>query len=200
MNNISKEYHFKNGAFYRRSKITKYIRMMMVTTIILGGVFSPKLFSQEADIDKTTLIPITAESRYVDHIKQVNPNISDEDANQIVEAVTKWSKRFKVDEKLIIAVMEVESRFTKYSISPSGAVGLMQVLFKTHLPKIVAARDEVGTPEPFDISTNIYLGSWVLADCGGGKKNSHLKILQCYNGGEAVEYTKKVQSIIRKIS
>ena len=47
------------------------------------------------------------------------------------DEVNEASKRFKVDKKLIFAIIKIESNFNKDAVSNKGATGLMQVMPST---------------------------------------------------------------------
>jgi soluble lytic murein transglycosylase-like protein len=119
------------------------------------------------------------------------------DAKQIVDSTYKWAKEFNVDEKLILAVAKIESKFNKHAISPSGAYGVMQIIPVWHKEKILAARAKLGNPELFHIDTNIFLGTWILKDCLI-KTGNTIKALQCYSG-QTAGYSQKVMSEYQKL-
>lgn len=60
------------------------------------------------------------------------------------------SKKYGVDSELIKIVIEVESKYKKFAISRTGAIGLMQVMPKTFF--------DMGYSRPFDISQNLEAG------------------------------------------
>ncbi|WP_461828670.1 lytic transglycosylase domain-containing protein [Aquifex sp.] len=74
--------------------------------------------------------------------------------------VKQVSKRFDVSEALIYAVMRQESLFNVYAVSPSGAMGLMQLMDFTARWK--AKRLGIEARDVFDVHTNITLGAAYL--------------------------------------
>ena len=62
--------------------------------------------------------------------------------------------RYRLDAALITSVMEAESAFNPFAVSPAGAMGLMQLM------PLVA--EEYGAREPFDPRENIMAGARYL--------------------------------------
>ncbi len=93
--------------------------------------------------------------------------------------VSKYAKKYKVDESLIHALIKVESDYDIHAVSPVGAKGLMQLMDKT--AKLYKVSD------PFDPEQNIRAGVKhlkMLID----KYHDLEKALAAYNAGEtAVE-------------
>ena len=102
--------------------------------------------------------------------------------------VENYSARWQVDKFLTIAVMKVESNFSEAAHSPSGAVGLMQIMPET--AAWIAYRLEE-TPEEIacDIKnlrepeTNIRYGTWYLAELEDEFNGNDVLALAAYNAG-----------------
>ena len=102
--------------------------------------------------------------------------------------VENYSARWQVDKFLTIAVMKVESNFSEAANSPSGAVGLMQIMPET--AAWIAYRLEE-TPEEIacDIKnlrepeTNIRYGTWYLAELEDEFNGNDVLALAAYNAG-----------------
>jgi len=89
--------------------------------------------------------------------------------------VSKYAKKYKVDESLIHALIKVESDYDIHAVSPVGAKGLMQLMDKT--AQIYKVSD------PFDPEQNIRAGVKhlkMLID----KYHDLEKALAAYNAGE----------------
>ena len=94
---------------------------------------------------------------------------------QLENAVKLASEKFGLPEQLIKAVIEQESGFDPWAVSPKGAIGLMQLMPST--------AEILGVKNPFDIYENILGGVGylkILLDRYGGDLN---KALAAYNAG-----------------
>jgi hypothetical protein len=83
-----------------------------------------------------------------------------------------------LDPLLILAVMAVESHFNPIAESVAGAKGLMQVIPKYHMEKIIASGGEKAMLEP---GTNILLGAKILGEYIA-RAGDLATGLQMYNG------------------
>lgn len=94
--------------------------------------------------------------------------------------------------ELVLAVIEVESRFDRYAISKSGAQGLMQVM-----PFWL---DEIGHPDDnlIDVITNLRMGCTILKYYMDMEKNDLHSALARYNGSYGSKvYSNKVLDALR---
>jgi hypothetical protein len=94
----------------------------------------------------------------------------DEIDNFIIETANKY----KIDPKLIMAIVEVESKYREYAISRTGAMGLMQVMPFTFF--------EMGYEKPFNYKENIEAGVKYLSIQLNRFKDLKLA-LSAYNAG-----------------
>ncbi len=121
-------------------------------------------------------------------------------SKKILSIVKEASKRYNVPVALILAVINAESGFDPYAVSPKGAMGLMQLMPET--VKLLQIKD------PFDINENILGGTKYLRILIDKFGNDARKILAAYNAGpnvierysgvppypETITYIKKVIS------
>jgi soluble lytic murein transglycosylase-like protein len=88
--------------------------------------------------------------------------------------VNSYSKKNRLDPRLVYALIEQESRFNPRAVSPKGAQGLMQIMPDTqHL---------LGLTEPFDAERNIAAGTRYLRDMLD-KFQTEVMALAAYNAG-----------------
>lgn len=90
----------------------------------------------------------SVENDYKNVIKYFNKSISDSEAQLIARSVLYYSSIFKLDPRLVMAVITVESKFHSQAISPKGAMGLGQLMPGT--------ASIMGVKNAFDIEQNIY--------------------------------------------
>lgn len=102
------------------------------------------------------------------------------------EYVEKYSKKYNVDEKLVYAVMKVESNFNVNAESGKGAVGLMQLMQTTAKDVVKQTDIEVGNSTIkeilLDSESNINIGTKYLSILLKKYKNVELAIT-AYNAG-----------------
>lgn len=171
-------------ALFYVSKILYYPRLESAN-YVSGTIYHPEL----EPVDKTAL-------RIANYVHSYNSQLGFDKAMQLATSVLKWSREHKIDPVLFVSLIQVESSFKPYAISHAGAFGLSQIIPKWHLSKIQKAKQDVGTPELFDIEANIYIGTLVLAECKERQKDTR-KALLCYNGSLNNDngYADKVMSL-----
>ena len=125
--------------------------------------------------------------------RRVSKSFPDEDAaRQFLMVVRYESMRAGLDPHLVLAVIDVESKFRKYAVSRSGARGLMQVM-----PFWVK---EIGEPGQnlFHERTNLRYGCTILRHYLDRERGNIANALGRYNGslGQA-EYPNLVFRALR---
>ena len=115
------------------------------------------------------------------------------DGKHLKELVTRESKKHDISGELIMAIIDVESRF-KIKARNGNSVGLMQVLLKYH--KVKFSGKDFFLP-----NENVRVGSLILSNCFKKAKKSTKnkdsiikKSLACYNGGGNSKYTELVMN------
>ena len=95
---------------------------------------------------------------------------------RLLTAVHYEATRAGLDPQMVLGLIQVESGFNKYAISPAGARGLMQVM-----PFWVR---QIGTPEHslFDPTTNLRYGCTILRHYLDRERGDLFRALGRYNG------------------
>jgi soluble lytic murein transglycosylase-like protein len=126
--------------------------------------------------------------------KRTQPRFHDEDATRHFLAMVRYEGlRSGLDPHLVLAVIDVESKFRKYAVSRSGARGLMQVM-----PFWVK---EIGEPNHnlFHERTNLRYGCTILRHYLDRERGNMGNALGRYNGslGKA-DYPDSVFKVLRE--
>jgi membrane-bound lytic murein transglycosylase F len=100
------------------------------------------------------------------------------------ETVRKYSYKYDLDWRLVLAVMRHESRFLADATSDKGAFGLMQIMPATQLE----LAEKLGVKETESPSNNIIAGIFHLQQLyrsiGGSDEENHIRMtLAAYNAG-----------------
>jgi len=135
-----------------------------------------------------------AEVWLVDMSNRLKPIIEDDEKRlRLLKKIHFEAKRANLPPELVLAVIEVESRFDRFAISSAGALGLMQVM-----PFWLK---EIGRPDDnlFDIHTNLRMGCTILRYYMDKSKGNLTHALARYNGSlYSHSYTSKVYRALDK--
>ena len=118
-----------------------------------------------------------AEVWLTDMSQRLKPRVKDPGERlAILKTVHYEAQRAELDPELVLAVIDVESRYDRFAISSAGAQGLMQIM-----PFWL---NEIGRPDDnlFSISTNIRLGCTILKYYLNMEKGNLARALARYNG------------------
>ena len=119
-------------------------------------------------------------------------------ANEIVRAVTKYGAMYKIDPLLIMAIIEHESNYAVLALSNTGALGLMQILPRWHIDKIIALGGGKYL-NLYDIDTNVHLGSQFFAEKLRDTRDTG-KALARYYGGESKATEDYMKNVMNRYS
>ncbi len=96
--------------------------------------------------------------------------------DQILHHVHCEARRVDIPPELVLAVMDVESRFDRYAVSSAGAVGLMQVM--PFWPRELGMTNE----QLVRIGDNVRMGTTILGYYLRKERGNYQRALQRYNG------------------
>lgn len=101
--------------------------------------------------------------RSVPHLAPIAPGLSEEELRIVVGAVEDGARRFDLNPEVVLAVIEVESRFDPRAVSSAGAMGLMQLRPETAREQAEELGLQWTSDELlFDPEVNVLLGSFYL--------------------------------------
>jgi soluble lytic murein transglycosylase-like protein len=123
--------------------------------------------------------PLTTGAAMVDNLRRSFTSTAD---YPTPELNPKWG--FSIDKALVYAIVRQESRFDPQAVSPSGAVGLMQLMPEAAARAAGDDKLKVDNTPLFDPAFNLRVGqdylTWLM-ECGVGY--DILRTVAAYNGG-----------------
>lgn len=168
-------------------------RHLLLASLLLLPVYAAKASSQQErpDEEVRALLKATLEKKhyFVDRfdaevwmvdmharLERRAPKIPAEERLEVLRLVHKTATEFGLNPQLVLAVIDVESRFDRFAISKAGARGLMQVM--------PFWRKEIGdeTDNLFEIETNLRYGCAILKTYMAREKQALGPALARYNG------------------
>ena len=123
--------------------------------------------------------------------------------NAYDDLIEEAADKYRLSANLIKSVMQTESNFNAWAVSPVGAMGLMQLM-----PHIASA---YGVEDPFDPRQNVMAGAQILKELMTMHRGNLSLVLASYNAGAGVvaryrgippfretrNYVKRVSSLYR---
>ncbi len=124
---------------------------------------------------------------------QLVPNHLDQRARKFMPLIRQAANKYRIEESLILAIMQTESSFNPYAVSRSDALGLMQIMQRTAGRDVFKQQGRSGQPSRsylFDPANNIDMGTAYLSILQnvylGGIQNPTSRryaVITSYNGG-----------------
>ena len=116
------------------------------------------------------------------------------DAQALLNTIRYEAQRAGLDPHLVLAVIDVESRFRKYAVSKAGARGYMQVM-----PFWAKVIGQPGT-NLFNLRTNLRFGCTILRHYLDRESGDLTRALGRYNGSLGQpEYPERVSRVLREV-
>jgi soluble lytic murein transglycosylase-like protein len=94
----------------------------MIGAAILGTHVGGSYMQQEA------IQADVRESRIMRHVIEQNPNATIKDFNGFARSLLEISNKYKLDYRLIMALIDKESQFNPKAVGKAGEIGLMQIM------------------------------------------------------------------------
>jgi len=116
-----------SGLFFFKLKIASDVKIGSngPVGILIGS--SEKDITKKSSIEKNTGLK-TGEAEIFKLILRLSDEISTTEARKLAKLIRKECDNYDLDPFLILAIIQVESRFDPIAVSNKGAVGLMQVM------------------------------------------------------------------------
>jgi len=110
---------------------TESIKTLSVLSSPVLRVQDRELFYPDTREAKVSLEDLRKETDILKYVLKFSSQISYSDALRLSKLIKEECENYGLDPFLILAVIEVESEFAPKAISPSGAIGLMQIMPET---------------------------------------------------------------------
>ena len=136
------------------------VLVVLCAFLVMNGARMPD--SAPEPVLKVAPVVVAAPENFgADQIEEVldgwNPSLADSKVARIADAIVRYSDQYDLETELVTAVVIVESSARPWAYSPSGAIGLMQVM-----PHMMDPMDLAGNPTT--VESNIEAGCWILAN------------------------------------
>lgn len=123
-------------------------------------------------------------------LARFQPQLAPDERVDLLLQIHREATRASISPELVLAVIDIESRFDRFAISSVGAQGLMQVM-----PFWLK---EIGHPDDnlFVVETNLRMGCTILKYYLDRSKGDVRKALNRYNGTRKRKYSDKVLEVL----
>jgi soluble lytic murein transglycosylase-like protein len=142
------------------------LRSLLASAIAESDSFSDRYEAEVWLMDYTSRLTTRAADKIPDGGERV----------LLLKQVHHEAKRAALEPELVLAVIDIESRFNRWAISNVGAQGLMQVM-PFWLKEIGRPNDSL-----FDVRTNLRMGCTILKHYMKRERNNLPRALARYNG------------------
>ncbi len=109
--------------------------LSVASWLVVASLFARPVVSSDGDripvhhesVAPAPTLPPDWSRRVLGEAREVFPGVGRDRAEPVVPIVERYSRRFHVDPLMVLAVIQVESRFDANAVSSQGAIGLMQL-------------------------------------------------------------------------
>ena len=129
--------------------------------------------------------PSAPSNTYI-YISNLKTDLKQSEKQETALAIDKYSTAYKIDKRIIIGLINAESKWDRYAISDKGAIGLTQVMYKQnpglrtktkrHPNGVIQKKSDL-----FDIDRNIESGVFILHEQLIKENNRIVTALWNYN-------------------
>jgi soluble lytic murein transglycosylase-like protein len=142
----------------------------------MTAFFAVILFSRAAAAQDATIV-----AAYARAVRYFNPALGADDAIALASATIAEADRRRIDARLLVAVVAVESRWNPRAVSPAGARGLAQLMPQTAEGLGVDADD----PRENLAGAAAHLGALLARYAGRDPETQATLAIAAYNAGAA---------------
>ena len=160
-----------------RKQLFSVLSCLVIISLIYSNFPGSEAKCEEIKSDESAI------QQVVQHLQDKRVTLGDEDLQVVAETICSESQYNKVDYRLILAIIEVESNYRHDAISRRGARGLMQLIPST--AQEVAQKNDMsysGSSDLFNPVKNIQIGVYFLSKQIDDFKSIR-KALYAYNVG-----------------
>lgn len=141
-----------NGGEYTGKTVAKKPVTINSNPSVSAGIAAATSNAGGEGTGSSAVTAVSAKS-LTEYIMNCNHSYNETTANELLNIIHKKSAVYGVDEKLIIAIMQVESNFKSDAVSKAGAIGMMQIMPST------AAGYGLSKEDLYDVDKNIGFGT-----------------------------------------
>jgi len=176
------------------------MRTLLLTAAALSAPHAAKIGANPRPLSPRTMLASIAGAGPEPNVDvSINSFDAVEARHAYDDLIDEAAATYKIDPRMIKAVMQAESAFNAMAVSPVGAVGLMQLM-----PDVAT---ELGVTDPMDPRQNIMAGSKYLKQLLDSHNGNVRLALASYNAGpgnvakyRAIPPFKETRNYVKKVT
>ena len=157
-----------------------YIRLYCLIILAIAFTYTAdkyKLLPQKKTVSTTYTYLLSIK----DDLAKRKIKWSNEDLKTLAHAIDKYSEKRGLDKRIVLGIINKESRWRRYAIGQAGERSLMQVYWAKNKDKL-AEEGIYSEDDLMDIDNNINGGTRILHDFLKQNDGRIVTSLWCYNG------------------